>query len=208
MGEGEETWEEVPWQEGRMTIADDCTNKPQLPDCKISACQNTRPKQCEVWHWGSKKSIAQYMMGAGDWLRSYSCEKQLSVGSTTSFTQAINMMGPAKMLTQSWASLVFLVHAGTSPSVPCGTHKGWPQMVLFLSGCYHLGGPPQNWNLSRKLSEKHTIEWRIDGEETATLPNLWRAMSYKVDLFWARTSWWETQGRRASLPWGIIQPWN
>lgn len=33
MEEGEEIWEEaVSWQEGRMTIADDCTNKPQLPD--------------------------------------------------------------------------------------------------------------------------------------------------------------------------------
>lgn len=63
-------------------------------------------------------------------------------------------LGPAKILTQSWASLVFLVHAATSPSVPCGTHKGWPEMVLFLSGCHHLGGSPQNWNLPRKLSEK------------------------------------------------------
>lgn len=37
MQEAGETWEEVgPWEEGKMTTADDCTHTPQLPNCKIS----------------------------------------------------------------------------------------------------------------------------------------------------------------------------
>lgn len=67
MEEVGETWEEVgPWQEGKMTAADDGTHMPQLPDCQSLACQNSRPSDV-MWQESNvkggvedqKKSTAQ-----------------------------------------------------------------------------------------------------------------------------------------------------
>lgn len=114
MEDVEETWEEVgPWQEGKMTPADDSihmpqhpdcqTHMPQLPDWQSSACQNSRPSDV-MWQESNvqggvedqKNQLHKHRIGSVG-LGSYSFENQLWFWLTTSFTQVKSVVGPAQM---------------------------------------------------------------------------------------------------------------